>query len=316
MENVLGKQSRFFYMGVAMVAIILHHLVLYPERYCGYRMPLAFLFENGDIGVEVFLFISAYGLGHSWLSNSLFVFYQRRIKRIYPMYLLFLLLASFFIHQTDILHHYWLKQILCVPVFEHGVNNIEWFIPSLLFLYLLYPLFYSLVNWSTKIKWGKYIFYTIIVYSTYISSIYLNPLMTYRIPVFIMGIYTFVLLRHNDKDGLYRMFILSALLGFVTYKNDMMGTLCIPMILLMLSFISLDSIPTYIYNGISFVGKHSLEIYLAQMLGTKFFMQIELPIPLSVIGAIVITTIVACVLYYFQKYFYVLSHEIGYRCKF
>lgn len=56
----------------------------------------------GVVGVDIFLFYSGYGLCCSLENNTLKTFYMRRLKRIYPMLMLFTLLSYLI---TSFLHH-------------------------------------------------------------------------------------------------------------------------------------------------------------------------------------------------------------------
>lgn len=305
MQNVLGKESRYFYMGISMVAVILHHLVLYPIRYHSIHLPLDFLFINGHYGVDVFMFISAYGLGYSYNNNKLSTFYLRRIKRIYPMYLLFLIIACLFVKNSiyDGLKEI-LRQIICLPIFDHGINNIEWFIPSLITLYIIYPLIYTIVEKSIHYKYGSLILYTLTVFSTYFFCRFFNDLFTMRFPIYVIGVYTYFFVKDKKYNQLLILYCYSGILSFMTYHQNLTPTMCLPMILLLLDKINLANKTKKCGKYISLIGIYSLEIYLAQMIGTKFVMRLDLPISILIILALTTTLVLAPIFHYFQTFFY------------
>ena len=124
-------------MGEAIIAVIAYHLFCWVSG-----VPVLRMFEWGFIGVDVFMFASAFGLCFSYEKNSLSVFYGNRLKRIFPL-LVFqasivaalgylcsghsvsLAVKSFFAYSTT-LNYY-------VPGFNHG----PWFIPAIVLLYLI-----------------------------------------------------------------------------------------------------------------------------------------------------------------------------------
>ena len=106
MEIMFGKNTRYYWMGIAIMLIVLCHI----QYTCiwngiGYKI-INFLFRNGDCGVEIFLLISVYGLCYSYCSNSLKDFYIRRFIRIFPMYILFLIIPLCFYNYENVLYDF------------------------------------------------------------------------------------------------------------------------------------------------------------------------------------------------------------------
>jgi len=88
----------------------------------------------GEVGNCLFFFISGYLLYfNNHIINDLAGFYRRRIVRIYPQYLLILLL---FFHAS--------KDAFIYAIGLQGVINLSnqgfWFIGAIVFYYILYPL--------------------------------------------------------------------------------------------------------------------------------------------------------------------------------
>ena len=70
-NNVLGKETRSFYMGIAMIWIIGYHLYLHDVDFYNTSFKIfRNIFKYGYVGVDIFLFFSAYGLCHSWINSK------------------------------------------------------------------------------------------------------------------------------------------------------------------------------------------------------------------------------------------------------
>lgn len=84
LKTIAGKVSsiRSELMGAAIIAVILYHLYCWVPG-----TPLLRVFKWGFIGVDVFMFVSAFGLCFSYERNPLSVFYFNRTKRIFPSFI-------------------------------------------------------------------------------------------------------------------------------------------------------------------------------------------------------------------------------------
>ena len=92
------------------------------------------------LALRFFMFVSGFGLYFSLDKNpSLLIFYRRRLLRIFPTYYIIGLLTSFLIFHDTVFQYlfryttigFWLKDGLFA----------DWFVPSILLLYLLAPFF-------------------------------------------------------------------------------------------------------------------------------------------------------------------------------
>lgn len=97
-----------------------------------------------QVGVDIFLFCSGYGLYFSWKkSGSLLTFYRKRAVRILPAYFivmaLWCLCQAFFGEDVCLS----LKRFSLLTFFTEGELTI-WYIPGILLLYGLYPLLFRL----------------------------------------------------------------------------------------------------------------------------------------------------------------------------
>lgn len=78
------RDTRSMMMGIAILMVILYHAV------CS-NLPMGLLTipaTYGLIGVDIFLFLSAYGLCYSLQNKNLREFYGRRFMRILPAYVI------------------------------------------------------------------------------------------------------------------------------------------------------------------------------------------------------------------------------------
>src|ERR1035437_2856765 len=126
-------------MGFAMLMVVFHHIAIDINS-----SLFAFLHYHGGFGVDVFLLLSGLGLYFSTKKGlNLKEFYLKRIIRIIPIY------ANVIAVVTLIKGPYNLNAYLVkVSTLGYWFNGpiFDWFIPALLFLYLIYPLFYYVLN--------------------------------------------------------------------------------------------------------------------------------------------------------------------------
>ena len=129
----LSKENRFYFMGIAIIAIILHHLC--------YRLDVAWHLDSfpftpfiyGNIGVDLFFFASAYGCSASWEHHNWYQYYSNRLRRIYPQYLLFLSIVLLcFYPDSSLLHNakVVVLNLTGLAPFNYFHTRIEWLIPS------------------------------------------------------------------------------------------------------------------------------------------------------------------------------------------
>lgn len=148
----LANISRFrgALMGIAMLIIILFHVDLArSDMFFGLR-------RMGNLGVDMFLFLSGIGLWFSWMKNpSCKHFYFRRLIRIYPAWLI---IASLFyiprIHVHDVSS---LINLLGEIGFNWGFwlhDELNfWYIPAIMMLYLFAPPYMELIKRHPVYRW-------------------------------------------------------------------------------------------------------------------------------------------------------------------
>ena len=163
----MSQLSRFRseYMGVAMLAIILFHVALpRSSAFFGLR-------RVGNIGVDIFLFLSGMGLWFSWMKSIASQgqesfhrrwasFYRRRLLRVYPTWLL--IACLYYIPRY---HHGWqlwanghgladlMGDILINWDFWLHDELTFWYIPAIMLLYVFAPPFMELIRRNADYRW-------------------------------------------------------------------------------------------------------------------------------------------------------------------
>lgn len=136
---------------IAILCIIVTHYNNYAlysvNHFYNYRLYLILI---GVIGVAIFFFESGY-LAHSKFNNiasikDVYKFYRGKFIRIYPLYILFILLSLLqdknYTHYDSftILAHILGLHALFSPAFIHEYISISWFVGVIILYYLVYPL--------------------------------------------------------------------------------------------------------------------------------------------------------------------------------
>lgn len=167
---------RYTFMVGSMFLIALYHGF--------FRLPgISWIFMNGNIGVDVFLFFSGYGLFFSLSKHSLHQYYRRRIIRIIPYYLPLMIAHC-------CIENYSIKETIfaCLTLRYWILNEFYmWFVPAIIFLYFLAPILMYLYK-----KYGATVLLLMAILSFFVSYIFKSPaklLLFCRIPVFIVGMY-------------------------------------------------------------------------------------------------------------------------------
>lgn len=194
LENISRYRGEL--MGVAILFVILFHVGLpRDDAFFGLK-------RMGNIGVEIFLFLSGMGLWFSWTKKpSLRQFYLRRFLRIYPTWLLVACL-------------YYIPDYLNLELTRHhgqSVNIIDligditinwdfwlqdeltfWYIPAIMFFYLISPFYMRLITKHPIYRWLPVIMIMWCVIIQYVTPIHeaVGHLEIFwsRVPIFFLGI--------------------------------------------------------------------------------------------------------------------------------
>jgi len=233
--------------------------------------PLGFVAQYGFAGVEIFLFVSGLGLYYSLeRDKDLGHFYKKRLFRIFPTYYIIGIIASLLLFHDDIPSYFF--RYTTIGFWTGGIFW-EWYIPSLIILYLLVPIFKLLLN--------KNILYivTIIIICFGCSYCLIDSnhidrahfFLLYRIPAFLFGMVCALWIKEK-RSTKYFLYVLIAGLPFFLYLfpqhhqvyNYKYFSLIFLLPLFILIFILISKYLKFLNPIISCIGKASLEIYLIQ----------------------------------------------------
>ncbi|MDR3339411.1 MAG: acyltransferase [Candidatus Symbiothrix sp.] len=264
-------------MGVAMLWVLFFHLGGHIPSFkpCGYG------------GVDLFLFLSGMGLFFSLTKNDNKInFYKKRIVRILPYYLPIVSVVSILVVLSQKLPisivfsniatlAFWLKPI---PVL--GAYYFDWYIPSLIVLYLITPLYFSI--FKEKLLLGTLI---MSVSAILISLLIMNSpaeyllIFTTRIPIYFIGILIGYYIIQDIKMDTKKIVLLlfSFLIGSIwllltlhyhtieelwKYGVGWYPFILITFPLLMILSGIMSLFKNYQFPILSFVGKYTLVLYL------------------------------------------------------
>lgn len=221
--KTISKYRNHIY-GFAAVWIVLYHLF---TKFYWPQIPVFSQFlKVGNMGVDIFLFLSAVSLGFSIEKNTTKEFYKNRFKRVLVTYLLiagpFMVWKYFiagsitvktvvdFLAELSMLSYFWTKE---------GVFPV-WYVPCIMFFYLVYPLLY-------KLKKKNRLYIVAIMVIAIIGEIILkkinSPVYIFtertmsRIPIFLVGILCTDLVKNAKpvKKSTFIFIMLAGVAGFV-----------------------------------------------------------------------------------------------------
>ena len=268
----LSGSNRQWLMGFAIIWVIAFHFCMYGNLL--HVGLLNFLFGKGYLGVDIFLFLSCYGLCYSFENRSLRDYYLQRVKRLFPIYLLFVLVL---VVAYASLSPY--SQVATAALQLTGLSNffgleLEWYIPALIIIYALFPLIFKGLSllYSLGIWWNMALVALLVVAEPMLSkSIFY--LFVIRFPLIVVAVSAYFAVRENSLEKLLALFTFTALLGFCLSGREMLngsqtGMLLLPLVLF---GISQTRVHLPFEAPICFMGRHTLEIYLAQNLALNQF---------------------------------------------
>lgn len=265
MERIIGKDYRAYWMGIAMVLVILLHLVYQREEIDPFFRFLRMLFLQGDSGVNIFFFLSSVGLCHSLNGNGVKRFYWRRICRIFPIYVIYLIFVRYLV-VTGGGNWYFLMRLTGLNMFAwRELSGDAWYMSALLVLYAIFPLLYFLLQSKFLLRWYSIFFLVcLLTFVYYLPGVHnhFHAMFHARLQVILLGIATYKYLRCGKERDLIKLYGAVAALALFTY-NDCAFYFYIPLVLWAFDK---GSLPFYGMKFFSFIGRHSLEVYLAQVI--------------------------------------------------
>ena len=178
-------------MGVAMLFIILFHVSLNRSD------PFFGLRRCGNVGVDMFLFLSGVGLWYSWTKTpSLKYFFTRRYLRIYPAWLFMACLY----YIPDYLHHGGHSTSVVDLIGDIAINwdfwlhdeLTFWYIPAIMMLYTFAPFYMMLIRRYPIYRWLPLLMVLWCVMVQWVLPIHAAvghiEIFWSRVPIFFIGI--------------------------------------------------------------------------------------------------------------------------------
>lgn len=210
LASISGRRTEL--MGIAILGVVLFHSqVDFSELF--YLSPFQTIKSIGYGGVDLFFFLSGFGLACGWLNKkyNLWGFYKRRIFRILPIYCFWMFLYG--IIQLIVFNNFRVRGFIADFLglgFLSGRNYNNWFIPALLICYLIFPFIISVFSSNTIRKLASKGIWLIILSTTFLPLgiclililVKANVLLIFftRLPNFILGTFLgLALIRDNLK---------------------------------------------------------------------------------------------------------------------
>ena len=290
-------------MGIAIIWIVLYHF--------GINFPiLGRLIGSGFVGVDIFIFLSGFGLFYS-LSKGGFQwgkYIHKRVIRIFPAYFIVGIFLSVFCYNDNFLEYLWKCSTLG---FWTNGNYYDWFIPSLLALYVLYPILYFSFLQKEDTRSQIYLIilclflsYLCVIFFSFIDNWHF--LLIYRIPIFIFGSLVAYYIKRNKTNS---YFLYPALIGIILFTilifinhSDIRYyyfslTFLTPLIIVL--FISFCKKVSIANRCFAIIGGCTLEIYLVHLIFLKYLRVNDIPLVTNYHN---LSTILLCIVSLFLGY--------------
>lgn len=235
--------------------------------------PLGFVAQYGFAGVDIFMLVSGFGLYCSLQSNNnILHFYKKRLLRIFPTYYFLGIFASILIFHDNIIEYLYRYSTLG---FWFGDTFWEWFIPSIIILYLLSPQLTVLLD-----KGRGVLLFCLCIFIIFVSYYIINHgdfldcehfFFLYRIPAFIFGMACSYWIKNNASMKYFYIFLLIGVPFFIwlfprhhqIYNYKYLSLLFL-LPLFTIVFILISKHVSKVNPLMRIIGNASLEIYLVQ----------------------------------------------------
>ena len=266
--------ARGILMGFSALIIAFFHCYSYKFGSSFAGDILMFLRKTGNIGVDIFLILSAVGLYFSFSKNSNLVeFYKKRFVRIIPS---FLIVAIIYYLYIGVGVKAFINNILLISLYVNG-NRDFWYFSLIIVLYILYPLFHKVIDkynlWGLVTLLFVTVLGTVLLQKFNITIYQRIEIALTRVPIFIIGVYLGKMVL-NKKEipkyillGFLIIFMVSNVLLFshhfkyYIFVRYIYGLLAMAIVFLISYLYSVIS-NKYVNNILEYFGLYSMEIYL------------------------------------------------------
>ena len=276
LENISRYRGEL--MGAAMLFIMLFHVGLpRNDLFFGLR-------RMGNIGVDMFLFLSGIGLWFSWMKkSSARHFFTKRYLRIYPAWLI--MACLYYIprfHGGDFMA--WLDLIGDITInWDFWLHDelTFWYIPAIMMLYCFAPAYMELIRRHPIYRWLPVVMIMWCILVEYVTPIHQAvghiEIFWSRVPIFFIGINMGEMVRKKqriDGTGIWMVIILFVMTLFASIFLEQQRHGQFPLYVERMLYIplTLTSIlllnrvfrrtPRWFNKTFKFVGALSLECYL------------------------------------------------------
>ena len=309
-NNIFGRDKRYYLMGVAIIWIVLFHVFYWTDMSDIKTTWWIELFDKGALGVDIFLLLSAFGLQASLDRNSIGRFYLNRLKRIFPIYLFFLLLL-FLVFESNCSLDRVLIQCLCqmtglslfkYPEFFSCGFCFDWFTPAIIFLYIVFPVISKIVVRIHKKGIMVDVFFLLLCVAIGVwireNKHFPFGLLAFRFPIIYLGITIYLYQKKGEYNHLLLMLLIGACYGLLSSNEEMRLSLLLPPVLTVFALLPYK-LP--LFRSVSFIGRYSFEIYLAHIFPVAFLIPLKISenifilLGLTIVTTIVITCFFICV---------------------
>ncbi len=254
-------------MGWAIIWIMMLHFTFTQIK------PLGFVAQYGFAGVDIFMLVSGLGLYYSLHSNqNILRFYKKRLLRIFPTYYFIGIISSILFFQDSITEYFYRYSTIG---FWFGGTYWEWYIPSIIILYLLSPFIKYILDKNFFILLS---FFSISILAITLFLIDQHEILDrvhffflYRIPAFILGMVCAFWIKNNISTKYYYAFLLAGIPIFCYFfpqhhqlYNYKYFSLLFLLPFFTIFFIVISKNINRFNPIIRAIGNASLEIYLIQ----------------------------------------------------
>lgn len=292
----LLTDNRMCIFGISLIWIFLRHTFFYNQYSYGVLDPIT---RIGDIGVDIFMFLSAYGLSFSYNRNrDKKYFYKRRLLRIVPSVVLLLFIFAVvdtLIFDAKIYHcidpTYWL----------FSLYSTYWFIGAILLFYMVFPYLYDFLEnlqWKIEIVVGGAFFLAficiVVIKLSHIELLKQLVVYTARIPILIIGILW--AMKGIWKQSIVIICLIIALpLVYLLpkdFQRESYSLLTVPLVFYLP--LLLEKTPDSIKRIMSYIGICSLEFYLIHiyLMKNNTLGIIEKSVSIQIISVLIVLCIV------------------------
>lgn len=260
----LITKYRLCLFAIAMLWIFVRHCYFFEGFSFGLFAPIT---NIGDCGVDIFLFLSGYGLVYSYKKyDYIGDFYKKRLLRITPTF--FLLLCAFGLVDSFLPKYPWYNIIR--PSYWLNCLYIRyWYVLAIIVFYLLFPYIVKTMDkvGGAKILIASYVLSIagiVIVKILNIDNFYQLVVYFARIPVCIIGIY-FAKYDFWKNETICLAFLLSLPMVYLLTKDYQRIAYSLFVIPVICFFPFLLEKMTVITKGLNVIGKWSLEFYIIHL---------------------------------------------------